>query len=198
MFFVICILCEIEFINAFNTDFVIGLGCFYLRVRRTISTMNSELNMINLNWETTMNLYKNMNTYLANQQVMYIKLHNLHWYLQGKSFFTLHAKFEELYDQTAVIIDEVAERMLALDQKPVASLKKALGLSKVKELDDEFVSSEAAIQHLLVDVEYWVRDTAEIANLADEAGDAITADMFNGYLKEYQQLHWMLKSYLAG
>ncbi len=145
-----------------------------------------------------MSLYAKMNTYLANQQVMYIKLHNLHWYLQGKSFFTLHAKFEELYDQTAIIIDEVAERLLALDQKPVASLKKALSLSKVKELDDEFVSSEAAIQHLLVDVEYWVRDTGEVAKLADETGDAITADMFNGYLKEYQKLHWMLKAYLAG
>lgn len=54
-------------------------------------------------------LYEKMNLYLANQEVAYIKLHNLHWYVKGRSFFTLHAKLEELYDQTAEIIDAVAE-----------------------------------------------------------------------------------------
>lgn len=57
-------------------------------------------------------LYEKMNLYLANQEVAYIKLHNLHWYVKGRSFFTLHAKLEELYDQTAEIIDAVAERLL--------------------------------------------------------------------------------------
>ena len=42
-------------------------------------------------------LYEKMNLYLANQEVAYIKLHNLHWYVKGRSFFTLHAKLEELY-----------------------------------------------------------------------------------------------------
>lgn len=70
------------------------------------------------------NLFEKLNEYLANQQVMYIKLHNLHWYVKGRSFFTLHAKLEELYDQTAQIMDEVAERLLALGGSPVASLKK--------------------------------------------------------------------------
>ena len=55
-------------------------------------------------------LYEKMNLYLANQEVAYIKLHNLHWYVKGRSFFTLHAKLEELYDRTAEIIDAVAER----------------------------------------------------------------------------------------
>lgn len=58
-------------------------------------------------------LYEKMNLYLANQEVAYIKLHNLHWYVKGRSFFTLHAKLEELYDRTAEIIDAVAERLLA-------------------------------------------------------------------------------------
>uniref|UniRef100_UPI000B2A3799 Dps family protein n=1 Tax=Clostridium sp. NkU-1 TaxID=1095009 RepID=UPI000B2A3799 len=73
------------------------------------------------------NLFEKLNEYLANQQVMYIKLHNLHWYVKGRSFFTLHAKLEELYDQTAQIMDEVAERLLALGGSPVASLKKGPG-----------------------------------------------------------------------
>lgn len=142
-------------------------------------------------------LYEKMNEYLANQQVSYIKLHNLHWYVKGRSFFTLHAKLEGLYNQTSEIIDEVAERLLALGQSPVANLKKALSVAAIKEREDVPISSEETIQSLLSDVEYWIRDTQEIAQLADEAGDGVTADQFNGYLGEYQKLLWMLRSYLA-
>lgn len=142
-------------------------------------------------------LYEKMNLYLANQEVSYIKLHNLHWYVKGRSFFTLHAKLEELYNQTADIIDEVAERLLALEQSPVANMKNALSIAAIKELDDAPISSEDTIRGLISDVEYWIRDTKEIVDLADETGDGATADQFNGYLSEYQKLMWMLRSYLA-
>lgn len=142
-------------------------------------------------------LYEKMNQYLANQEVSYIKLHNLHWYIKGRSFFTLHAKLEELYDQTAQIIDDVAERLLALGQAPVASLKKALGMATVQELADEAISSEDTVKGLIADVEAWVRDTKEVVGLAEEAGDGATADQFNGYLAQYQKLLWMLKAYIA-
>lgn len=141
-------------------------------------------------------LYEKMNLYLANQQVAYIKLHNLHWYVKGRSFFTLHAKLEELYDETANIIDDVAERLLALEQNPVANLKSALGMATIKELSDAPISSEDTVSSLIKDMEYWVRDTKEIVDLADEAGDGATADMFNNYLTEYQKWLWMLKSYI--
>lgn len=143
------------------------------------------------------NLIEKLNEYLANQQVMYIKLHNLHWYVKGNGFFVLHAKLEELYDQTAVIMDDVAERLLALGEMPVASLKRALELTSVKELDDAPISSNDTVKALLADVEYWIRDTKEIVGLAEEQGDGATVDQFNGYLASYQKLHWMLKAYLA-
>jgi starvation-inducible DNA-binding protein len=143
------------------------------------------------------NLHEKMNVYLANQQVMYIKLHNLHWYVQGRGFFTLHAKLEELYDQTAEILDEVAERILALGGNPVASMKKALSLTAVKELEDEPISSEQTLKALVTDVEWWIKDTREIIKLAEEADDVGTADLFTGYLAEYQKLLWMLKANLG-
>lgn len=143
------------------------------------------------------NLFEKLNEYLANQQVMYIKLHNLHWYVKGRSFFTLHAKLEELYDQTAQVMDDVAERLLALGGSPVASLKEALALSSVKELEDIPISSDETIKSLISDVEYWIRDTKEIVKLAEDDDDGATADQFNGYLAEYQKLLWMLKSYMS-
>ncbi len=142
------------------------------------------------------NLTDKLNEYLANQQVMYIKLHNLHWYVKGRGFFTLHAKLEELYDQTAQIIDDVAERLLSLGSFPVANLKKALELTSVKEREDTPISSDETIKSLISDVDYWIRDTKEIVKLAEENNDGATADQFNGYLTEYQKLMWMLNSYM--
>lgn len=146
--------------------------------------MNQELNL-------------KLNVYLANQMLMYIKLHNLHWYVEGRGFFNLHSKFEELYDQTAEIIDVVAERILAMGQKPIASLSKALEVGKVKELADVAITSDDAVKALKSDVEYWIKDTIEIISLSEEASDVITADIFTGYLAEYEKLMWMLKAYLA-
>lgn len=142
-------------------------------------------------------LHEKLNEYLANQQIMYIKLHNLHWYVKGRGFFTLHTKLESLYDQTAGIMDDVAERLLALGGAPVASLKKALAIASVKELEDAPISSDDTVKALISDVEYWIRDTKEIVKLAEEEDDGATADQFNGYLAEYQKLLWMLNSYVA-
>jgi len=144
-----------------------------------------------------MELNQKLNNYLANQMLMYIKLHNLHWYVEGKGFFNLHAKFEELYDQTAEIIDVVAERILALGDKPIASVKAALEIGAVKELEAKAISSDDAVKALKTDVEYWIKDTKEIVKLAEEVEDVVTADIFTGYLGEYQKLLWMLKAHLA-
>lgn len=143
------------------------------------------------------NLHDKLNEYLANQQIMYIKLHNLHWYVKGRSFFTLHVKLEELYDQTAKIIDDVAERLLALGGTPVASVKKALSIASVKELEDTAISSDDTVKALISDVDYWIHDTKEIVKLAEEDDDGPTADLFTGYLGEYQKLLWMLNAYLG-
>lgn len=144
-----------------------------------------------------MSLTEKMNLYLANQEVAFIKLHNLHWYVQGSAFFTLHAKFEELYDHTADVIDEVAERLLALGQAPIANVKQALDIATIKELNSAPITSEESIRQLCTDVEYWVRDTKEIVALAEEEKDSVTADLFNGYLEHYEKLLWMLRAYQA-
>ncbi len=143
-----------------------------------------------------MSLSEKLNAYLADQTVMYTKLHNLHWYVVGKSFFTLHVRFEELYDETTEIIDEVAERMLALNLKPVGSLKGALALTKIKELADHDIDSKDAVETLIADLKYLAAETKGIVSLAEEATDVVTADMFTGYLAKYEKTLWMLGAYL--
>ena len=136
-----------------------------------------------------------LNLYLANQMVDYVKKHTLHWNLKGNSFFTLHPKLEELYDASNDIIDDVAERILALGGNPVSSMKGALAIATIKELEDGPKTTEQTTAALISDTDYWIKDTKEIVALADKAGDGVTADMFNDYLKNYEKLAWMLKAY---
>jgi len=140
-------------------------------------------------------LESKLNLYLANQMIDYVKKHNLHWNLKGTQFFTLHAKLEELYEEAGDILDEVAERILALGGKPVSNMKEALEMATIKELGDGPKSADETIRALISDTDYWIKDSKEIADLADKEGDSVTNDMFNGYTKAYQKLAWMLKAY---
>ena len=143
----------------------------------------------------TKELESKLNLYLANQMIDYVKKHNLHWNLKGTQFFTLHAKLEELYDEANDILDEVAERILALGGNPVSNMKEALAMATIKELGGGPKSADETIRALVSDTDYWIKDSKEIVELAEKEGDGVTADIFNGFTKEYQKLAWMLKAY---
>ncbi|HWI47404.1 MAG TPA: Dps family protein, partial [Rummeliibacillus sp.] len=87
-------------------------------------------------------LQNELNQLVASWSVLYTKLHNFHWYVKGPSFFTLHVKFEELYNEAAEHLDNIAERILSLNGQPVATLKEHLEISEIKEA----VGSETAEQ----------------------------------------------------
>ncbi len=143
------------------------------------------------------NYFDKLNTFLADQVTLYMKLHNLHWYIKGSSFFTLHAEFEKLYDVTADVMDEVAERLLMLGQSPHASLKDVIAATTIGERDPLPVDAKTSVEITLADLEKLQKDAKEIVSLAAAAGDEGTADQFTGYLRNYEKTIWMLRSYLA-
>ncbi len=142
------------------------------------------------------NYYNNLNTFLANQAVLYMKLHNLHWYIKGNGFFTLHTEFEKLYDVTAEVMDEVAERLLMLGAKPHATLRDVLAAKTLSEREPLPADAKEAVELTLSDFEKLRDDAKEIVALAAEAGDDGTADQFTGYLRSYEKSIWMLRAYL--
>ncbi|MGL4741086.1 MAG: Dps family protein [Sarcina sp.] len=144
-----------------------------------------------------MKLEKNLNVYLANQGILNIKLHNLHWYVSGEGFFTTHAKFEELYNIMAEGMDEVAEVLLSSGFKPVASMKSFLEVATIAELPEEKIGSRKAIEILKADFEKMLASTKEIIAIADEEGNMPVSDLMHGYLAEYQKSLWMLNAYLG-
>ncbi len=72
------------------------------------------MNYLNINEEKLLPVVIELNTLLADYHIYYQKLRNFHWNVVGKHFFDLHQKFEEMYDDDKIKVDEIAERILTL------------------------------------------------------------------------------------
>lgn len=141
-------------------------------------------------------LIQSVNKQVATWTVLYTKLHNYHWNVKGPHFFTLHAKFEELYNEAAMVVDEFAERILALEGKPVGTLKECLQLSFVEEATDS-ESEEDMVRTLSGDLAKLVDELQASIDLAEQAEDEGTADMLLGVKKSVSKHLWMFKAYLG-
>lgn len=90
-------------------------------------------NQIGLSTEKSNELANELNTLLANYQLFYQNLRGFHWNIKGSSFFELHIKFEELYDDAVLKVDEIAERVLTLGATPLHTFSDYLKQSSIKE-----------------------------------------------------------------
>ncbi|WP_010272788.1 Dps family protein [Paenibacillus senegalensis] len=145
--------------------------------------------------KTLVSVESALNQQVANFSVMYMKLHNYHWNVKGEHFFTLHVKLEELYDEFAQHLDDLAERVLALGGKPVGTLKQCLEMSTLKEASDH-ESSADMVKQVAQDFEMICKELREGIEAAEENGDAPTADMFTAIAASLEKHGWMLKAYL--
>lgn len=137
-----------------------------------------------------------VNKQVADWTVLYVKLHNYHWYVKGKDFFTLHEKFEELYTETATYIDDLAERMLALNGQPIATMKECLEISTVQEAEGK-ESAEQMVKNLYDDFSNIAEELKQGMELAAEVGDETTGDMLLAIHQSIEKHNWMLKAYLG-
>lgn len=154
-------------------------------------------NYIGLDNKKVEGVVKSLNDYLANLNLLYVKIHNLHWNVQGHSFFQLHAVFEGYYEGVAKSLDEVAERILTLGARPAASMKDYLEIATIKELDSKGLTGDEAIGILEADFLAMLNDSRELLSIAEDAKDQGTVDLMAGLISEYEKALWMIKSYKA-
>jgi starvation-inducible DNA-binding protein len=141
-------------------------------------------------------LIQAVNKQVANWTVLYMKLHHYHWFVKGHHFFTLHEKFEELYNEANGHIDELAERILTIGGNPVSTLKECLEIASVQEAKGN-EKEEEMVRDVCTDFEKIIQELKAARELADQANDEGTADLLlsiNGSLEKHV---WMLKSYLG-
>jgi starvation-inducible DNA-binding protein len=133
---------------------------------------------------------------LADFQIFYANMRGFHWNIKGKSFFALHAKFEEQYDYLAEKVDEVAERILMLDGTPENNFSQYLTVSTIKEISG--VSCEIEIVNVVLDsYKTIIAKERSIVNLANQYGDDATASLISDYIKEQEKTVWMLVAFLG-
>jgi starvation-inducible DNA-binding protein len=135
-----------------------------------------------------------LNQQVANWNVLHMKLHNFHWYVKGPQFFTLHVKFEELYTEAATHIDVLAERLLAVGGKPVATLSESLRLSSV----GEAVGGETAEQmtvSVAKDFTQLIGELKQGIKIADSSDDEDTADLLLAKKTGLETHVWMLNAF---
>ena len=133
---------------------------------------------------------------LADLQVFYTNLRGFHWNVKGHGFFIMHAKYEELYNDTAEKVDEVAERILQLGNVPESKFSEYLKVSEVKEAAPMECGHEV-VKHLLDTFKVLIRQEREILSAASEAGDEVTVSLMSDYLKGQEKTVWMLVAFSA-
>ena len=137
-----------------------------------------------------------LNKQVADWNVLFVKLHNFHWYVKGPGFFTLHTKFEELYTEAALHIDVLAERALAIKGKPLATMKEYLEVSSIKEAKGN-ESADEMVKEIADDFTTILSDLKNGIELAEAAGDNRTADLFISMYDGLEKHVWMLTAYLG-
>jgi starvation-inducible DNA-binding protein len=153
------------------------------------------LNSIGLEVEKAHELGNQLNSLLANFQLYYQNLRGIHWNIKGKNFFDLHAKFEELYDDANVKVDEIAERILTLGGTPLHTFDDYLSLAKVpvgKNISQDVKAVELIVNSLtaLLQIE------RELLETSDEADDEGTNSMMSDFITEQEKTVWMMKAWL--
>ncbi|KRE73796.1 DNA starvation/stationary phase protection protein [Paenibacillus sp. Soil750] len=134
---------------------------------------------------------------VANFSVLYMKLHNYHWYVKGENFFTLHIKFEELYTEATLHLDIIAERMLSLRAIPTATLKEHLQMASIKEAKKTENNANLMVEQLVDDFTLLCSELTEGIELAEDQKDQPTADMLITIRSSLEKHSWMLAAYLG-
>lgn len=156
------------------------------------------VNKIGLPDKKVIELVDHLNLLLANYQIHYQKVRGCHWNVRGHDFFTLHVKFEELYNNAQLTIDELAERVLTLGKSPYSTYADYIDLSSIDEIKTEGLSAEKMVEAILEDFKKLIELEREIIeNATENAGDQGTADMIIGFLRFKEKNSWMLRAWVG-
>ncbi len=153
------------------------------------------LNSIGLEVGVTKELANDLNKLLSNFQIYYQNLRGIHWNIKGKRFFDLHVKFEELYTDANIKVDEIAERILTLGETPLHTFEDYVENVKVP-IGKNIKQDEKAV-HLIVDsLSELLKIERMILDKSGEANDEGTNSMMSGFITEQEKTFWMMKAWL--
>ncbi len=153
------------------------------------------LNPIGLDKKKSKALAEKLNLLLANYSIFYQNTRGYHWNIKGEKFFELHLKFEELYNDLLLKIDEVAERILTLGHTPNHRYSNYKSVSRIKE-SKEVSDGRKAVEDILKSFKSIITMQRELLSLSEDAGDEGTNALMSDYIREQEKLVWMYSAFL--
>jgi starvation-inducible DNA-binding protein len=156
----------------------------------------AKTNRIGLDTKTSEQLAQKLNQLLADYTIFYQNTRGFHWNIKGEKFFELHLKFEELYNNLFIKIDEVAERILTLGHTPEHKYSVYSKKSNIKECKD-VSNGTKAVENILESFKQLLLQQREILTLAGKIDDEGTSAQMSDYIREQEKLVWMYSAYLS-
>lgn len=153
------------------------------------------LNAIGLDSTKAAQLAEKLNELLANYSLFYQNTRGYHWNIKGEKFFELHLKFEELYNDLLLKVDEVAERILTLGHSPNHNYSDYKKISKITE-STKVSDGITAVKEILNSFQTVILLQREILSLSAEAGDEGTNALMSDYIRMQEKLVWMYSAFL--
>ncbi len=155
-----------------------------------------QLTTIGLDANKTDVLVKKLNKLLANYSNFYQNVRGYHWNIKGEKFFELHAKFEELYNNLLLKIDEVAERILTLGDRPEHTYSSYVKSSEIKE-SKKVEDGLKAVEEIIAAFKVLIISQRELLNLSSDTNDEGTNALMSDYIREQEKMVWMYSAYLG-
>ena len=152
-------------------------------------------NQIGLDVAKSKSLAEGLNNLLADYMMFYQNTRGLHWNIKGEKFFELHMKYEELYNDLLVKVDEVAERILTLGATPLHTFDDYKKVAKIKSVSNVSDGSEG-VQSILEAFETIILRQRELLAFSADAEDEGTNALMSDYIREQEKLVWMYSSFL--
>jgi len=143
----------------------------------------------------TAQLTQSLNQVLADSYALLSLTHLAHWNVEGQGFFALHTAFQTQYEELFTAVDEIAERVRALDAYAIGGLGTLAALAQMEEFTSP-LSQEDYVRALVAGHEKVVADAVWARDLAGAASDAESQDLMIGRITLHQKTIWMLKSFL--
>jgi len=155
----------------------------------------SNLNAIGLDAEKAKDLATKLNELLANYSIFYQNVRGYHWNIKGEKFFELHVKFEELYSDLQLKIDEVAERILTLGHSPNHNYSEYATTAIIKE-SKEVHDGVKGVSDILLSLQTIIGLQRSLLTLSAEIGDEGTNALMSDYVRSQEKLVWMYSAFL--
>ncbi|SEK30956.1 starvation-inducible DNA-binding protein [Maribacter orientalis] len=155
---------------------------------------NTNLSNIGLDKKSSDEIANHLNDLLSNYQIFYVNLRGFHWNIKGKNFFELHLKFEELYNDALLKVDEIAERVLTLSKTPIHTFEKYIENSEIKAIEN-VVDGDKAVDNILASLTILLKKERATLKIAAEAEDEGTVSLMSDYIVQQEKLVWMLSAY---